>query len=172
MKWLNFTQFNWILVDFITGVYADSWFLSSKARVEFLRRQNKSREALARVKQIYAKTHVTARLRSWWYLMQRDHTDTQFKRLSENLETAEAKLEGTRGAVIRHEKATAEQARNLQYRLLAVEKGLETAEKEKATKHEVQEGTFSGPSQKGPCRDEAASQETAGRQIGRCCCRR
>ncbi|CAL1154942.1 unnamed protein product, partial [Cladocopium goreaui] len=107
--------------------------------VEFLRRQNKSREALARVKQIYAKTHVTARLRSWWYLMQRDHTDTQFKRLSENLETAEAKLEGTRGAVIRHEKATAEQARNLQYRLLAVEKGLETAEKEKATKHEVQE---------------------------------
>lgn len=23
-------------------------------------------------------------------------------------------------------------------------------------------GTFSGPSQKGPCRDEAASQETAG----------
>ena len=107
--------------------------------VEFLRRQNKAREALGRVKQIYAKTHVTARLRSWWYLMQRDHTDTQFKRLSENLETAEAKLEGTRGAVIRHEKATAEQARNLQYRLLAVEKGLETAEKEKATKEELEE---------------------------------
>ena len=57
-----------------------------------------------------AKTHVTARLRSWWcdpteslpthicwrltarYLMQRDHTDTQFKRLSENLETAEVKF--------------------------------------------------------------------------------
>ena len=57
-----------------------------------------------------AKTHVTARLRSWWcgtwhvkqskaantqrcgrYLMQRDHTDGQFKRLSENLETQEAR---------------------------------------------------------------------------------
>ena len=44
----------------------------------------------------------------------------------------QAKLEGARGAMLRHEKATAEQARSLQYRLLAVEKGLEAAEKEKA----------------------------------------
>ena len=62
--------------------------------------------------------------------MQRDHTDSQFRSLSENLETQEArgdvrggcsqaplvcsrqaKLEGARGALLRHEKVTAEQAR-------------------------------------------------------------
>ncbi|CAJ1454913.1 unnamed protein product [Effrenium voratum] len=73
------------------------------------------------------------------YLMQRDHTDSQFKHLSENLETQEAKLEGARGALLRHEKATTEQARSLQYRVLAVEKGLEAAEKEKATREELLE---------------------------------
>ncbi|CAK9074044.1 unnamed protein product [Durusdinium trenchii] len=132
----------------VMAAFAARWDPYNKTRllrktvdgwVEFLRRQNKSREALARVKQVYAKTHVTARLRSWWYLMQRDHTDGQFKRLSENLETQEAKLEGARGALLRHEKATSEQARNLQYRVLAVEKGLEAAEREKATKQEVTE---------------------------------
>eukprot|EP00913_Durusdinium_trenchii_P003756 g3478.t1 len=151
----------------VMAAFAARWDPYNKTRLlrktvdgwaEFLRRQNKSREALARVKQVYAKTHVTARLRSWWcgtwhvkqskaantqrcgrYLMQRDHTDGQFKRLSENLETQEAKLEGARGALLRHEKATSEQARNLQYRVLAVEKGLEAAEREKATKQEVTE---------------------------------
>mmetsp|Transcript_132062 Transcript_132062/g.312995 ORF Transcript_132062/g.312995 Transcript_132062/m.312995 type:complete len:881 (-) Transcript_132062:76-2718(-) len=130
------------------SAFAAKWDPYNKSRllrktvdgwVEFLRRQNRSREALQSVKQIYAKTHVTARLRSWWYLMQRDHTDSQFKHLSENLETQEAKLEGARGALLRHEKATTEQARSLQYRVLAVEKGLEAAEKEKATREELLE---------------------------------
>eukprot|EP00438_Fugacium_kawagutii_P036150 Skav228019 [mRNA] locus=scaffold1073:131465:135209:+ [translate_table: standard] len=70
--------------------------------VEFLRRMNKSREALAKVKQVYAKTHVTARLRSWWYLMQRDHTDNQFRRLSENLESQEALLEDPLSQIGKH----------------------------------------------------------------------
>ncbi|CAE7256245.1 unnamed protein product, partial [Symbiodinium sp. CCMP2592] len=105
----------------------------------FVKHLNKTREALRRVKHVYAKTHVTARLRSWWYLMQRDHTDSQFRSLSENLETQEAKLEGARGALLRHEKVTAEQSRSLQYRVLAVEKGLEAAERDKATKEEMLE---------------------------------
>ncbi|CAE7205420.1 HERC1 [Symbiodinium natans] len=105
----------------------------------FVRHMNKTREALRRVKQVYAKTHITSRLRSWWYLMQRDHTDSQFRSLSENLETQEAKLEGARGALLRHEKVTAEQSRSLQYRVLAVEKGLEAAERDKATKEEMHE---------------------------------
>ncbi|CAE7815844.1 PKD2 [Symbiodinium sp. CCMP2456] len=105
----------------------------------FVKHLNKTREALRRVKHVYAKTHVTARLRSWWYLMQRDHTDSQFRSLSENLETQEAKLEGARGALLRHEKVTAEQSRSLQYRVLTVEKGLEAAERDKATKEEMLE---------------------------------
>ncbi|CAJ1336176.1 unnamed protein product [Effrenium voratum] len=57
------------------SAFAAKWDPYNKSRllrktvdgwVEFLRRQNRSREALQSVKQIYAKTHVTARLRSWW----------------------------------------------------------------------------------------------------------
>eukprot|EP00439_Symbiodinium_sp_Y106_P066282 s424_g10.t2 len=120
----------------------------------FVKHLNKTREALRRVKHVYAKTHVTARLRSWWYLMQRDHTDSQFRSLSENLETQEAKLEGARGALLRHEKVTAEQSRSLQYRVLAVEKGLEAAERDKATKEEMLEkfGSIEDRLQKDPSR--------------------
>jgi len=106
--------------------------------VTFKNHQNQIRDAMSRAKNVYARTHVTARLRTWWYIMQRDKGDANISRLNDQLESQEVKLEGLRTTVIRHEKTTSEHARGFQSRMMEAEKGIEVNERDKASKLDVQ----------------------------------
>eukprot|EP00930_Biecheleria_cincta_P082140 TRINITY_DN7179_c0_g1_i2.p1 TRINITY_DN7179_c0_g1~~TRINITY_DN7179_c0_g1_i2.p1 ORF type:complete len:1150 (-),score=281.09 TRINITY_DN7179_c0_g1_i2:5-3019(-) len=107
--------------------------------VAYVKRQNKYREALQRCHGVYAKTHVTSRLRSWWYIMTRDKGEADIKKLSDIMDVQEVRLGQVRTELLRNEKTATEQARSLQHRLMEMEKGLDLAEKEKAGKREVME---------------------------------
>mmetsp|Transcript_100440 Transcript_100440/g.215238 ORF Transcript_100440/g.215238 Transcript_100440/m.215238 type:complete len:626 (-) Transcript_100440:568-2445(-) len=100
--------------------------------MDFVAQRRRVRTALARTKRLYAKTHVTARLRAWWYHMQKDAHEMQLGRLEGRAKSQASQLELLQSTLARHEKAAAEHSRAFQHRILAVEKGLEGHESRKA----------------------------------------
>ncbi|CAE8712114.1 unnamed protein product, partial [Polarella glacialis] len=104
---------------------------------EFVNRANRTRQALQRSRTVYARTHVTTRLRSWWYLMQKDRSEKQLMQISNQLEAHEAHLDNLSSTVAKHEKAATETARGFQHRVLEAEKALEIVGKEKASRQLV-----------------------------------
>eukprot|EP00931_Biecheleriopsis_adriatica_P015971 TRINITY_DN1193_c0_g1_i2.p1 TRINITY_DN1193_c0_g1~~TRINITY_DN1193_c0_g1_i2.p1 ORF type:complete len:1175 (-),score=340.58 TRINITY_DN1193_c0_g1_i2:85-3609(-) len=128
--------------------FASSWDPYKKARLlgmamdnwtQFVKTQARHRQAITSTRNTYAKMHVTARLRSWWYIMQRDKTAQHMAAFSDILSREEAKLEGVRNALFKHEKASAEQGRGIIHRLVEAEKLLDQVDTEKANRQELHE---------------------------------
>lgn len=108
-----------------------------RAWVAFVKQLAKAREALRRTKHVYAKTHVTARLRSWWYVMQREHASKAIAGVTESLAGQEARLDNLRTNSLRHERVVADQAKGILNRIVEVEKNLLRNEREKAREDDV-----------------------------------
>eukprot|EP00933_Yihiella_yeosuensis_P047410 TRINITY_DN4324_c0_g1_i7.p1 TRINITY_DN4324_c0_g1~~TRINITY_DN4324_c0_g1_i7.p1 ORF type:complete len:593 (+),score=111.78 TRINITY_DN4324_c0_g1_i7:59-1780(+) len=103
----------------------------------FVRQQNKYREALRRTKSVYAKIHISSRLKTWWYLMSKHNVDTKVKAVTDVVIQQEAQLDELRVTNMRQEKAVTEQARQIVHKITEIESTLGRLEIEKAREDDV-----------------------------------
>eukprot|EP00928_Gymnodinium_smaydae_P080860 TRINITY_DN6447_c0_g1_i1.p1 TRINITY_DN6447_c0_g1~~TRINITY_DN6447_c0_g1_i1.p1 ORF type:complete len:1050 (+),score=220.50 TRINITY_DN6447_c0_g1_i1:133-3282(+) len=125
-KWSLFRERNYIKMGFL------SWCL-------YVIQNRKLREALRITKDSYVRSHASSRLRTWWYATHKDINEERCRKLGDITTSQALQIDVMQSALVRHEKAAAEQTRVFQNRMGSLEKALETQSVKKADQASVQE---------------------------------
>jgi len=103
-----------------------------KCWARFVEHRMRTREALVKVKSIYAKRHVGSRVQSWNYISQKCLAQATSDKIERREESVETQLETLAATVRKRERAAVEQAKDVHSRISMVEKKLENHASKKA----------------------------------------
>mmetsp|Transcript_68764 Transcript_68764/g.223956 ORF Transcript_68764/g.223956 Transcript_68764/m.223956 type:complete len:730 (-) Transcript_68764:3229-5418(-) len=128
----------------------DSW-MQKKAHVErsemyqlvfaawnqYIDKRQQMREAMGRTQHQYARTHITEWVRSWWYIMQKEYSESKFQSIQEETTNQSVQIEMLLASFHRSDKTSNEQVKQLNQRIGALEKQLQELADKKADKEMV-----------------------------------
>jgi hypothetical protein len=100
--------------------------------MKFVQDRHRFRESMEKVKTVYSKRHVGARVQSWNYMSQKNLQQATLDRSEHRQESVESQLENLASTVRKRERASVEQAKDVHSRIGTVEKRLENHASKKA----------------------------------------